>query len=567
MHDPAHTLPNCPPADYALEIALRTMNMHCGHRAQYARNRKPWRTMHSFELFLFWAAGVLSLLVTATIALFLLVALLTALTQPTVVSDVLSDLSAIRQRDPAAEGWIACVCYPGWWALLIHRLAAHPLYRWKLRTPARLCNFLARFLTGCDIHPGAQFGKGIFIDHAHGVVIGETAIVGNNVSMLHQVTLGGTGKESGKRHPTIQDGVLLGAGSKVLGNIVVGANSRIGAGSVVLHAVPPGSTVVGIPGRVVASGGQRVPALQLEQTNLPDPMLERILELESGERRRDSARMAGDKPLHSTTDILLEIVEHMREEVAAVKAATPLAALRAQVSKRATPRSFRKALERPGLALIAEIKKASPSGGLLRADFDPPSIAREYEKAHASALSVLTNERYFKGTLEHLSAAREACALPVLRKDFIIDEYQIVEAERYGADAVLLIVACLEPTQLRDFREAAEGEGLDALVEVHDEAELEKALKSGANIIGINNRNLKTFETHLETTFRLAEKLPRSGRNGILLVSESGISKPEDTRRLKEAGIDAVLIGETFMRAPDIGDKVREVMGGDDYVI
>ncbi len=221
----------------------------------------------------------------------------------------------------------------------------------------------------------------------------------------------------------------------------------------------------------------------------------------------------------------------------------------------------------PGLALIAEIKKASPSAGLLRADFDPASIAKIYELANAAALSVLTNAKYFQGALSHLSAAREAVKLPVLRKEFIVDEYQIVEAERHGADAVLLIAACLDCLQLRDFREAAEGEGLDVLVEVHDADELETALKSGARIIGINNRNLKTLETRLETTYKLAERLPRNSRDGLLLVSESGINKPEDTRKLIEAGIDAVLIGEAFMRAPNIAEKVRELMGGHDFSI
>ena len=201
----------------------------------------------------------------------------------------------------------------------------------------------------------------------------------------------------------------------------------------------------------------------------------------------------------------------------------PLERLREKESLRATPRSFAKALQGPGLALIAEIKKASPSGGLLRADFDPAAIARIYEQSHAAALSVLTNAKYFQGSLDHLAPVRQAVKLPILRKDFIVDEYQIIEAERYGADAVLLIVACLDYSQLRDFRELAEGEGLDALVEVHDEAELETALKSSARIIGINNRNLKTLETDLQTTFRLAAKLPRQSRDGVLLVSESGI--------------------------------------------
>jgi len=505
------------------------------------------------------------------LSLFLCVSILRLLTAPGTAGEILADLRAIRERDPAAEGWLACVFYPGWWALAIHRLAAHPLYAWRLRTLARLFNFLARFLTGADIHPGATFGRGIFIDHAHGVVIGETASVGNNVTMLHQVTLGGTGKETGKRHPTIQEGVLLSAGSKVLGNIVVGKNSKIGAGSVVVHAVPPESTVVGVPGRIVASGGHTVPAQQLDQTSLPDPLVERLLELQEDLRRfKEKVRQEGQRPMERASrpaDILEDIVEHTRDEVATARAALPLDRLRAKESLRAAPRSFAAALQGPGLALIAEIKRASPSAGLLRADFDPAAIARAYEQAHAAAISVLTNTRYFQGSLEHLAAVRNAAKLPLLRKDFIVDEYQIIEAERYGADAVLLIVACLEETRLRDFREIAEGEGLDALVEVHDEAELDAALHSGARLIGINNRNLKTLETDIETTFRLAARLPRRTRNGVLLVSESGIRSPDDTQRLISAGIDAVLIGETFMRAPNIGEKVREVMGGQDYVI
>jgi indole-3-glycerol phosphate synthase len=497
-----------------------------------------------------------------------LVAALRVLTSPRALGDVLSDLRAIRERDPAAEGWIACAFYPGWWALTIHRLAAHPMYQWRLRTLARLYNFLARFLTGADIHPGATFGRGIFIDHAHGVVIGETAIVGNNVTMLHQVTLGGTGKETGKRHPTIEDGVLLSAGSKVLGNIVIGRNSKIGAGSVVVHAVPPESTVVGVPGRVVATGGHVVPAQQLDQTSLPDPLVERLLELQEEVRRfkervrQDQARAAGAVAGSEPVDVLQRIVEDTREEVAEARERLTLDQLRAQDSRRGPPRHFKAALAGPGMALIAEIKKASPSAGLLRADFDPAAIAKIYEGAHAAALSVLTNARYFQGSLANLTTARDAARLPLLRKDFIVDEYQIVEAERHGADAVLLIVACLDLSQLRDFRECAEGEGMDALVEAHNDAELETALKSGATLIGINNRDLKTLQISLDTTIQLATKLPRASRGSIVLVSESGIRTRADIERLKAAEIDAVLIGETFMRADDIGGKVREVMGG-----
>ena len=511
------------------------------------------------------SAAILAVPVLALLLL-LLTAAISTLCAPSIVGAIWSDLKAIRERDPAAEGWIACVCYPGWWALNIHRLASHPLYKIGLRTPARLFNFVARFLTGCDIHPGAVFGRGIFIDHAHGVVIGETSVIGNNVTFLHQVTLGGTGKQSGKRHPTIEDGVLLGVGSKVLGNIVIGKNSKIGAGSVVVHAVPPNSTVVGIPGRVVASGGQRVPSQQLDQTSLPDPLIERIRMTVHDEWKRIQDKQLKetrtDSSLYPSTDVLAEICGHNREIVEQCRSVRPQDSLREMPTRRTELRNFARALKKPGLSLIAEIKKASPSGGLLREDFNPAEIARIYEKNGASALSVLSNEKYFKGSLEYVSQAREAARLPILRKEFIVDEYQIIEAERYGADAILLIAACLDFNQLRDFREAAEGEGLDALVEVHDEAEMEMALKSGAGILGINNRNLKTLETNLETTFRLLNTLTPAERKGLILVSESGIRTHDDILRLTAAGVNAVLIGETFMRSPDMGAKVREVMYG-----
>ena len=278
------------------------------------------------------------------LALFVLVAFFRLLTSPSTLGAIFSDLSAIRERDPAAEGWVACICYPGWWALAIHRLVAHPLYSWHLRTLARLFNFIARFLTGTDIHPGATFGRGIFIDHAHGVVIGETAIVGNNVTMLHQVTLGGTGKQTGKRHPTIDEGVLLGVGCKVLGNIVVGKNSKIGAGSVVVHAVPPDSTVVGVPGKVVASGGTRVPAQQLDQTSLPDPLVEKLLEFQE-QLRSLNEKMRQDKGganprVEKMSDVLAKIVEDKHEEVASTKISEPLDTLRGRQTLRGEPRSL-----------------------------------------------------------------------------------------------------------------------------------------------------------------------------------------------------------------------------------
>lgn len=525
--------------------------------------------LHELVVAYTYVAAAILLVPTLALLLLFVVGLFTSIFVPSTLGNIFSDLRAIRERDPAAEGWIACVCYPGWWALDIHRLAAHPLYKIGLRTPARLFNFMARFLTGSDIHPGAVFGRGIFIDHAHGVVIGETAVIGNNVTFLHQVTLGGTGKQTGKRHPTIDDGVLLGVGCKVLGDIIVGKNSKIGAGSVVVHAVPPNSTVVGIPGRVVASGGQRVPAQQLDQTSLPDPMVERMRQLVHDEIRRTMEKQLKEKggvtsgsAMYGSTDVLAEICAHNMERVEEIRVLRPLDRLREMPTRRTEPRSFSRALSGPGLSLIAEIKKASPSGGLLREQFNPAEIAKAYAAAGASALSVLTNEKYFQGSLDYLAEARAACNLPILRKEFIVDEYQITEAERYGADAILLIVACLDHAQLRDFREAAEGEGLDALVEIHTEAEMELALKSGARILGINNRDLKRQQTNIDTTFQMLGKLGKEERSRLIVVSESGISTNHDIQRLCACGIDAVLIGETFMRSPDIPAKVRELMKG-----
>jgi indole-3-glycerol phosphate synthase len=520
-------------------------------------------------ILLFTAYVVVALLLLVKLSL-ALTALLAILFRPLLVSEVLGDLRAIRERDPAAEGWIAAAFYPGWWALTLHRLIANPLYRAGLKTPARLVNFLTRFLTGTDIHPGATFGRGIFIDHAHGVVIGETAIVGDNVTILHQVTLGGTGKEHGKRHPTVEEGVLLSAGSKILGNITIGHDSKIGAGSVVVRTVDPESTVVGVPGRVVLMAGARAPSKTLDQTNLPDPIVERMLQLQDERRlwerkvedERKKARAAAQ-----ARDILVEIVAHKREEVAAAKAVLPLDALKTIPSRRGHPRSFLQSLQGPGLALIAEIKRASPSAGLIRKDFDPVAIAKIYEENHAAAISVLTDAHFFQGSLGYLAQVRETAGIPLLRKDFIIDAYQIVEAARAGADAVLLIAACLDDAQLRGFRETAQAEGLDALVEVHDEEELDRALESGALIVGINNRNLNTLEIDLSTTIKLAARLSAEDRERVVLVSESGIHKPDDLQRLAAAGVKAVLIGEAFMKAPDIGAKVREILGVGDYAI
>ena len=206
-------------------------------------------------------------------------------------------------------------------------------------------------------------------------------------------------------------------------------------------------------------------------------------------------------------------------------------------------------------AIIAEIKKASPSKGLIRADFDPALIASQYESAGAACLSVLTDREFFQGGIEYLQLARAACSLPVIRKDFIIDPYQVAEAKAIGADCVLLIVAALAPSQLQELAAYAKQMRLDVLVEVHDEAELDIALAAGFDLIGVNNRNLHTFETDLGVSYRLAQRLPE----GVLLVTESGIHDAQDVQAMLAKGIYGFLIGETFMRAPNPGLKLQEL--------
>ena len=218
--------------------------------------------------------------------------------------------------------------------------------------------------------------------------------------------------------------------------------------------------------------------------------------------------------------------------------------------------SLKERLSSPGFHLIAEIKRASPSKGLIAEKFHPVRIAREYQQGGASAISCLTDEPFFKGHLEYLAAIREEVSLPLLRKDFIIDEIQLEEARAFGADAVLLIVAALEPKRLLELIRAAKNLGLEALVEVHQEEELEIALTAGAEIIGINNRNLHTFEVDLKTCLRLAPKVPK----GVPVVAESGLKKPEDLKLLKEAGIKAALIGESLMRAEDKAAQIKKFL-------
>ena len=224
-----------------------------------------------------------------------------------------------------------------------------------------------------------------------------------------------------------------------------------------------------------------------------------------------------------------------------------------------TPRGFRKQLHRisqGGIAIIAELKKASPSRGLIRADFRPADLARELAQAGAAALSVLTDEEFFQGSLANLRQASAASALPCLRKDFIVDEFQIVEARAHGADAILLIVAALGQPDLRSLAQSARNHGLDVLCEAHDEQELERALDAGCDLIGINSRNLRTFEVDLAIPFRLAEKMPAS----CLGVAESGIRSGADIGRLRAAGYDAFLIGESLMRAESPGETLKKLL-------
>jgi indole-3-glycerol phosphate synthase len=223
---------------------------------------------------------------------------------------------------------------------------------------------------------------------------------------------------------------------------------------------------------------------------------------------------------------------------------------------RGTHRDFRAALTAGRPAIIAEIKRASPSKGLLAPSFDPAAIAKAYEEGGAAALSVLTDGPFFQGSLAHLGEARAAVNLPVLRKDFTIDEFHVYEAAAHGADAILLIAAVLSPAELRRFRELARSLGLDTLVEVHDERELDLAIASGADIIGVNNRDLRTFEVRLETSLSLAACMPKD----VVKVSESGIHTRDDVRRLAEAGFDAFLVGEHLMRAADPAAALRELI-------
>jgi indole-3-glycerol phosphate synthase len=264
--------------------------------------------------------------------------------------------------------------------------------------------------------------------------------------------------------------------------------------------------------------------------------------------------------------ILDRILATKAEEVAAARAARPLAAVKAAALAAPAPRPFRRALAAAaGVAVIAEVKKASPSKGLIRPDFDPVAIARAYESAGAACLSVLTDESYFQGSLAYLQAIRSEVGLPLLRKDFVIDEYQVCEARAAGADAILLIVAAFAgesgggrtPADMNRLAALAADLGMDVLTEVHTAAELEIALASGAPLIGVNNRDLRTFHTTLDVTFALAPHVPADR----LLVSESGIGTHDDLQRVGAAGAKAVLVGESLMRQPDVAVALRVLLG------
>jgi indole-3-glycerol phosphate synthase len=253
--------------------------------------------------------------------------------------------------------------------------------------------------------------------------------------------------------------------------------------------------------------------------------------------------------------ILERIVEEKRSEIAEAKRRVSAQALEQSLPSAPPVRDFAGALRARRPAVIAEIKKASPSRGVLREHFDPAAIARSYEKAGAACLSVLTDRRFFRGSSDDLVAARAACALPVLRKDFIIDAYQVAEARAMGADCILLIAACLSRPQMAELEAAATAHGMAVLVEVHDAAELEKALELPTPLIGVNNRDLRTFVTRLETTLELLPRLPADR----LLITESGILSASDVERMRSAGVQAFLVGEAFMRAADPGAALREL--------
>ena len=466
--------------------------------------------------------------------------------------NVRADFAAILERDPAARGFFErLLCYSGFHALVWHRLAHWLHASLHLRLLARLVSQWARFLTGVEIHPGATMGRGVFIDHGMGVVIGETAIVGDNCTLFQGVTLGGTGKQTGKRHPTLEEGVVVGTGAKVLGNVRLGRYSRIGAGSVVVTDVPAEATVVGVPGRVVVQAGAHFSGATLDHGNLPDPVRNALEDLHE-EIKRAEAEMRAHQ------GFLTEMRECKLREVGFAEARAPQSELEPKARAAAAGRrSFRKALEAPGISVIAECKQASPSAGIIVPDYDPVRLARAYQRGGARALSVLTDRCHFQGSLQDLVDARGAVGLPVLRKDFLLTPYHVYQSAAAGADAVLLIVCFLRDWELAELAKTARALGLDALVEVHNELEIARALNVGAEIIGINNRNLDKLTTNVETGLRLAPLVP----DDRVLVAESGIQTAEEVRQLADAGFDAVLVGHSLLKQSDPEAAVRALIG------
>lgn len=257
-------------------------------------------------------------------------------------------------------------------------------------------------------------------------------------------------------------------------------------------------------------------------------------------------------------DVLEKIMVQKRVEIDAAKRAVPAERLLEQLSTAPPVRDFVGALRRGNpLEIIAEVKKASPSAGLIRADFDPVQIAKIYESHGAACISVLTDEHFFQGHLDYLRAVRQAVSIPVLRKDFLLDRYQVLEARAAGADCVLLIAECLDDCRLRDLYFYASELGMAALVELYEPDNLDRVLKLGAELVGINNRNLRTFVTSLDHSLQLRDRVPPD----VILVSESGIHTRADTQKLEAGGVRAALVGETLMRSDDIGGKLKELLG------